>query len=301
MIASFGAKDVVVEELIALEPSMVREMGTVYGLVLLFKWTQGVAAIPRHVVPDAKVYFAKQLVHNACATQAIINTLLNQRGTVDLGPELDNFLTFTEEMPPQLRGEMIGQSDVMRNVHNSFARPSMFSIEDKLRSKEEEEEAYHFVTFLYRDGSVWELDGLREGPILVAPAAADNWIDVACEKLSERLEELGRLDTSGSGQGISFSLMAVVKDRMPELLARRAAAGDDGAQAAQVAQEIADLEEMRANGKAENARRRHNYIPTIIALLRALKDKGQLQPLIEEATQKAADRLAKRAAKSKAK
>jgi len=273
-------------------------MGTVHGLVLLFKWTPAVAALERNVVPDANVFFAKQLVHNACATQAIVNTLLNKADDIDVGPILTNFLSFTAGMSPQLRGEMVGQSDVMRNVHNSFARPAMFSFEEKRSKDDEEEEAYHFVTFIYRDGAVWELDGLRAGPIFVAAATPENWIDVACATLQERVDQLGQLDTSGAGQGISFALMALVADRLPELRARLEAQGADSAESASLVQEIAEIEETRARGATENARRRHNYLPTIIALLRALKDKGQLAALIEEAKQKAAQR-AERAAEEK--
>src|SRR3989338_1260401 len=87
MIAKVGVKDVVVEELVINDPAMVRELGeTQYGLVLLFKYTPQVGRLPRNVMPDAPgVYFAKQVVGNACATQAIINTILNHSDKIELG------------------------------------------------------------------------------------------------------------------------------------------------------------------------------------------------------------------------
>ena len=50
--------------------------------------------------PDARaVWFANQLSDDACASQAILNVLLNCKG-VDVGPQLREFATDTEKMSP---------------------------------------------------------------------------------------------------------------------------------------------------------------------------------------------------------
>lgn len=277
MIAKVGVKDVVVEELVMNDPAMVRELGeTQYGLVLLFKYTPQVGRLPRNVMPDAPgVYFAKQVVGNACATQAIVNTILNHSDTIELGTELSNFYEFTQHLPPVMRGEMIGEQDRLREVHNSFSRTSMFSFEDDRKRKDDkDEDAYHFVTFTFKNDAVWELDGLREGPVFIDAATRDTWIEVASAAIQARIEELSALDTSGAGQGISFALLAIVKDKLPSLKKRQQEAkdsGDEGAAGA-LQVEIADIEEGRERGRLENIRRRHNYFPAIIAYLRALRD-----------------------------
>jgi ubiquitin carboxyl-terminal hydrolase L5 len=50
---------------------------------------------------------------------------------------------------------------------------------------------------------------------------------------------------------------------------------------------VAAENEKAAQYRQENARRRHNFIPFIIALLKSLAAKQQLQPLIDAASKKA--------------
>ena len=52
-----------------------------------------------------KIFFAKQVINNACASQAIISILLNvDHEEVKLGSTLDDFKSFSSSFDPQLKG-----------------------------------------------------------------------------------------------------------------------------------------------------------------------------------------------------
>ena len=58
------------------------------------------------------------------------------------------------------KGWTIGNSDIIREVHNSFARQDPFTIEEDDRGAKEDDESFHFIGYVPHDGQLYELDGL---------------------------------------------------------------------------------------------------------------------------------------------
>jgi len=85
-----------------------------------------------------------------------------------------------------------------------------------------QEEAYHFIGYVPFRGKVWELDGLKSGPVEVgelpaspSPSGSDtaahrSWMDVVRPVLRMKMRKYGGDGETGN---ISFNLLAIVKDQ----------------------------------------------------------------------------------------
>jgi len=327
LISEMGVKGVQVEEIYSLDKETFDRLGPVHGLIFLFKWRSEKDDRPAVTDYADYLFFATQMIHNACATQAILSILLNSP-QVELGEELDAFKAFTKDFPPELKGIAISNCEMVRKAHNSFARPEPFVAEEK-RSSEKDDDVFHFISYLPCNGKLYELDGLKEGPILLGDVDGD-WLEVAQRHLQRRIEQY-------SSKEIRFNLMGVVADRQERLKKEQvtiekernmtigkvqARAGKLPTQeeldqlvqdfpapppmgevavdersveqllialahvserAARLQAELAEEEVKRAQCKLENVRRRHNYVPFIVSFLKVLAERGELQPLVEQA------------------
>jgi len=309
LIENIGVKGVQVEEVYMLDKAVLEELRPLYGLIFLFKYEfehkdTRVACNPQHV------FFAEQVIPNACATQAILSVLLNARG-IDLGSELTEFKEITADCPPELKGVAIGNSEQIRKVHNSFARPEPFSFSSK--KVEKDDDVYHFISYVPVGGVLYELDGLKSGPIDLGQCTDENWPEKVVAALKERIATYTN--------EIRFVLLALVKNRkeiyqtqLAELRQKKATleakhgsdamdvdGRDDGSELRVVTDKIeqvqgfiANEEAKFSNWKAENIRRKHNYIPFLFHLLKTLAEKDLLLPLVERAKEKQKEREEKK-------
>eukprot|EP00928_Gymnodinium_smaydae_P080103 TRINITY_DN63888_c0_g1_i1.p1 TRINITY_DN63888_c0_g1~~TRINITY_DN63888_c0_g1_i1.p1 ORF type:complete len:368 (-),score=114.31 TRINITY_DN63888_c0_g1_i1:78-1181(-) len=210
-----GVKGVQFEEVYTLGPEAFAalDLNNIYGLVFLFKWQQEKDERPTVEAADHGLFFAQQVIQNACATQAILSVLMNSADRVDIGPHLKELREFTATLDPQMKGLTIGNSDVIRTAHNSFRHQSSFEVvQDK---DAESEDAFHFVGYVCVDGKVYELDGLKKGPVYIGDVAPGTpWADKAREEIQRRVE--GYAEKTGGGAELRFNLMAIVQDRLAE-------------------------------------------------------------------------------------
>jgi ubiquitin carboxyl-terminal hydrolase L5 len=308
LLEEIGVKDCQVEELYALDVTQLKALQPVYGLIFLFKWSSA-ESDNRPVDLETDIFFANQVINNACATQAILAIILNSQ--VDMGEELSQFREFTKDFPPEMKGLAISNSDLIRRVHNSFARPEPF-VYGPSKKAEEDDDVYHFISYLPYKGCLYELDGLKPGPINLGPCTEENWVELVGPMIQKRIEQYSRSE-------IRFNLMAVIKNRIAvakeqieglgkqreEVQALLLSLGEEaGEQAVKLQQDLAAIdhqieaaheiiraeEEKRKNWKLENVRRKHNYIPFIMNMIKLLAEKGELVNLVERAKQKERDK-----------
>ncbi|XP_039113413.1 ubiquitin carboxyl-terminal hydrolase isozyme L5 isoform X2 [Hyaena hyaena] len=293
-----GCRGAQVEEIWSLEPENFEKLKPVHGLIFLFKWQPGEEPAGS-VVQDSRldtIFFAKQVINNACATQAIVSVLLNcTHQDVHLGETLSEFKEFSQSFDAAMKGLALSNSDVIRQVHNSLARQQMFEFDAKTSAKEED--AFHFVSYVPVNGRLYELDGLREGPIDLGACNQDDWISAVRPVIEKRIQKYSEGE-------IRFNLMAIVSDRkmiyeqkiaeLQRQLAEEPMDTDQGnnmlsAIQSEVAKNQMLIEEevqKLKRYKIENIRRKHNYLPFIMELLKTLAEHQQLIPLVEKAKEK---------------
>ncbi|CAJ0866757.1 3260_t:CDS:2 [Entrophospora sp. SA101] len=299
LIRAFEVKDVQVEEVWSLDNQTLEDLKylPVYGLIFLFKWQGGNDSSQLHpeadLSLDENVYFAKQVINNACATQAILSILLNCPG-IDLGPELQKFKDFTKDFDSQSKGFAITNSDLIRTVHNSFANSEPFFLENQ-PSTSDKDDIFHFISYVPVNGALYELDGLSTGPVNLGPCTENDWLEKVRPVIQERMSNYASAE-------VKFNLMALIKNRetiytdhirsidIAITIAANHNNNDNTEEILRLNQEkevyLQKLEAEKYKFKRyerENALRKHNFIPLIYNILRTLADHDQLVPRIDYA------------------
>ncbi|KAG7220044.1 hypothetical protein INR49_018461, partial [Caranx melampygus] len=296
LIKGFGCKGAQVEEIWSMEPENFDNLKPVHGLIFLFKWQPGEEPAGS-IVQDSRLDHIflqnRHVINNACATQAIVSVLLNcTHPDMLLGDTLTEFREFSQSFDAAMKGLALSNSEVIRQVHNSFARQQMFEFDAKSSAKDED--AFHFVSYVPVSGRLYELDGLREGPIDLGACNQDDWISAVRPVIEKRIQKYSEGE-------IRFNLMAIVSDR--KMIYERKIAelqtqltedepmdtDQSSTFLSSIQSEIAKYQllieeenQKLKRYKIENIRRKHNYLPFIMELLKTLAEYQQLIPLVEK-------------------
>ena len=297
LISLFGVQNAEVEEIYSLDTHEQALDQRSFGLIFLFKYVEEAddrLTLSHEDCPE--LFYAKQVIQNACATQAILSILMNAEG-IELGDTLRDFKSFTMAFSPEMKGLAIGNSDVMRRAHNAFAASSAFDADTQPRKDAKKGDAYHFIAYIPHNGIVYELDGLKGGPIILGAAAdEDHWFTVAKPAIEERMQRYSASETS-------FALLNICPKRRllfeGQLRMRRSELAEEcisEERKSSLEMEVHQLEESLAEEhakalrqKEENARRRHDYVPFTITLLRLLSERGKLKDLVASGRARASE------------
>lgn len=161
----------------------------------------------RGVAPGSGPVWFKQTIKNACGLYAILHALGNNCALLEslpsplleylrrsgnksvFGDEADEFVA---EISEKYIGNTSGDSDAYEGV-----------------APQDIEVNLHFITFVVRDGRVYQLDGRQAGPIALGPA------EPASDVLDQPLvrQQIRRLmDTaSGSADSLHFSMLGLTE------------------------------------------------------------------------------------------
>lgn len=272
LIQRIGVKNVEVEEVVSLDDDTLKGLPIIYGLIFLFKWRKDAA--PRQAILDAPsdLFFAKQIVQNACATQAILSVLLNTCEEVDIGDVLRDFRSFTSALDDECKGYAIGNSEVIRTAHNSFRPSTSLEIEQRDDSKGD---AFHYVSYVWFRGCVYELDGLQNGPVLVCECSKEAWVVSVIPHIQSRISEY----TSCGDNEIRFNLLALTKDKEVELRDSLKSNSLTDSEFIENENKLNEILIKKEKVKIENNRRRFDFTSLSLMALQCLAEKGQLVKL----------------------
>ncbi|KAK3997645.1 ubiquitin carboxyl-terminal hydrolase [Cladorrhinum sp. PSN332] len=292
LLDNLGVKDVQFEELLSLDPDALAQLYPIYGVIFLFKYPTDVPYRAKGDKPldgefdyeaaESRLFFATQTIPNACGTQALLSVLLNKTDSIEVGSTLEGFREFTIELPAEFRGEALSNSDVIREVHNSFAKSSPFVDETVRNPDDETEDAFHFIAYTPFQGKLYELDGLQPAPISHGACTEEDFPSKVMEVIQRRIGRYGDAE-------IRFNLLAMTRD----LRIRAREIGDI---------ELLESEERkRKDWQFENALRKHNFVEFTGEVLRGvigtkLKAGGQdeYRKWIEASKQKLLKRIRER-------
>nr|CAD7446881.1 unnamed protein product [Timema bartmani] len=199
----------------------------VLAVLLLFPWsgkftdfnaTKEDETEKNQTVSD-KVYFLKQVISNACGTIALIHSVANNTDEVvrlalhmtvysnglnssfsravvheaEVRPDvliqlgdghLKQFIDDTIQMNPNERGEyLLSKAGGIITAHKEVA------LEGQTEAPDENEPVFfHFVAFVEKEGSLYELDGRKSSPINHGSTSPDTLLEDAAEVCKKYIE-----------------------------------------------------------------------------------------------------------------
>jgi len=300
LIEAFGVEGTEVEEIYSLDVELdgSRRQRKQFGLIFLFKYTEEGTKDSRPVMDAENVpglFFARQIIADACATQALLSILMNA-SDLKIGGMLSSFKEFVQEFDPETKGLAIGDSDPIRAAHNSFARPEPFVHDGESKSKKgAKEDAYHFIAYLPYNGGLYEIDGLRRGPIFLGEySPGTDWLAVAKPAVEERISRYSSSETHFALMTVCEKKSCILAQEMEEIDSNlMVASGEEERERLlkereMLREEISDAEAKKRSQVKENVRRRHNYLPMVVTLLKALARKNKLGEIRTAAEQRRA-------------
>ncbi|TPR08482.1 Arylsulfotransferase (ASST) family protein [Aspergillus niger] len=125
----------------------------------------------------------KQTIRNACGLIGLLHAVSNgtPRKHITPGSDLDNLLKEAEGLGPIQRADLLYESKALESAHADAAK-----LGDTDAPAAEDSVDLHFVAFVKgEDGTLWELDGRRKGPLVRGV------LEEGEDALSERALQLG--------------------------------------------------------------------------------------------------------------
>ncbi|XP_047506747.1 ubiquitin carboxyl-terminal hydrolase-like [Pieris napi] len=142
------------------------------------------------------VFHLKQVLSNVCGTIALVHSIANNAQTIDIeeGP-LKKFLSDAEGLDAAAKGALLENSAALLDAYKDLVAGGNEDYEDG-------EPSHHFVTFIQKDGKLFELDGRKALPIEHGTTTSETFLEDAAKICREFIAR--------EPENIGFNVVALV-------------------------------------------------------------------------------------------
>ncbi|KAG6452412.1 ubiquitin carboxyl-terminal hydrolase isozyme L3 [Manduca sexta] len=127
------------------------------------------------------IFYMKQNISNACGTIALVHSVANNTDKIELSEgHMKKFLDEAKSLDAVARGALLEKSEEIINAHKELAQEGQTntpSAEDPVN--------HHFITFIHKDGALYELDGRKAFPVNHGTTTADTLLEDAAKICKE--------------------------------------------------------------------------------------------------------------------
>ena len=200
LLKNIGVKGVQVEEILSFD-ALENQNSSIYGIILLYKYINDISYTPNILqFWDKDLFFSRQIIANANATQTLLSIILNNSDKIDIGETLKELKINTIDMDPLIKGLTLSNCEKIKTENNKF--------NDVEKGNDNNNDIYHFISFIHFKNAIYEIDGFQEGPILLEKNIEFNeWPKKIKPHLNERINLFINND-------IKFNLFIIVPDKI---------------------------------------------------------------------------------------
>lgn len=125
--------------------------------------------------PPKDVFHLKQVLSNICGTIALVHSIANNTQNIELNDGLlKSYLDEAKELDASAKGVLLENSAAILNAYREIVRTG-----NEPGGEAEEAVNNHFVTFVHKDGQLYELDGRKSYPINHGTTTPDTLLEDA--------------------------------------------------------------------------------------------------------------------------
>lgn len=127
------------------------------------------------------VFHLKQVLSNVCGTIALVHSVANNTHHIELNDGLlKSYLKDAQGLDASAKGALLENSTAILDAYKDVVNASGVGGQDPNETVNN-----HFVTFIHKDGSLFELDGRKSFPINHGPATPESLLEDAAKVCRE--------------------------------------------------------------------------------------------------------------------